>query len=289
MQSAKQAVSEFLHHGNRHSVDIEQETKPVVVHETVAQKQHEDVTQAVDREIHQHHHQIHVQPIKEKVVEEEKHHQKIIPIENRTTHHGRDQAIATTLAQEYGRFKDEQQTLPVQVTNSTNVVVGEHVHHHVHDYIQPVVERERIVPHVVHTIVPIHEHIEHQPIVHKGNVLPTMTMEEFTKAGHSLKGSTVSREHIEYEGKPLDIDDQSHVGFSHHGLAAATAGAGAGAYTHTSKPRSRSSSISSSDEEDMSVPRSMGKPKKRGIAPHKSKLLNKLDPRVDSKVEEARV
>ncbi|KAK6537590.1 hypothetical protein TWF694_011770 [Orbilia ellipsospora] len=213
MQAAKQAVSEFLHHGNKHSVDIEQETKPAVLHETVHEQQHENVIHAIDREVHQHHHQIHVQPIHHKVVEDEKHHHKIIPIEHRHKHHGKDHKFETALAAEHGQFKDEQNILPVQNTNQHNVVVGEHIHHHVHDYIQPVIERERIVPHVVHTTVPIHEHIEHEPYIHKGNVLPTMTMEEFTKKGFSLKGSKKPLEHIDYEGNPLEIDGQSHVGF----------------------------------------------------------------------------
>ncbi|KAF3904952.1 hypothetical protein ABW20_dc0110160 [Dactylellina cionopaga] len=253
MQAAKQAVSEFLHHGNKHSVEIEQETKPVVLHERVTEKQHENVI-----------------------------------------HHG--------------RFKDEQEILPVETTNAHNVVVGEHVHHHVHDYIQPVIERERVVPHVVHTTVPIHEHIEHEPYIHKGNVLPVMTLEEFTKKGFSFKGSKKPLEHIDYEGKPLEIDPESHVGFaksgfegthrSEHehgagtgvmgaaGTAAATTAA-AKAYTHSSKPKSSrhsTSSLSSSDEEKQSrVPRSMSnKEKKKGSSPRKHSWLDKLNPRVDT-------
>lgn len=286
MQAAKEAVSSFLHHKDRHSVDIEQETKPAVLHETVIQKQHEDVIQAVDREIHQHHHQVHVQPIKDKVIEPEKHHHKIVPVENRTTHHGKDREIATVIAQEHGKFKDERNVLPVQTTTgAANVVVGEHVHHHVHDYVQPVIERERVVPHVVHTTIPIHEHIEHAPLVHKGNVLPAVTMEEFTRAGHSLKGYKGKSEHIEYEGKPLNIDDHSHVGFGGLGAGATAGAAGAGAYTHGGKSRSRSSSLSSSDEERSRVPRSMSTSSKSSRKPHRSNLLNKLDPRVESRVE----
>ena len=49
MQQAKEAVKEFLHSGKHHSVDIEQETKPAVVHERVAQREHENVTQVCTR------------------------------------------------------------------------------------------------------------------------------------------------------------------------------------------------------------------------------------------------
>ncbi|KAK6343352.1 hypothetical protein TWF730_010943 [Orbilia blumenaviensis] len=292
MQAAKQVVSEFLHHGNKHSVDIEQETKPAVLHERVKEKQHETVVHAVDREIHQHHHQIHVQPIQDKVVESEQHHHNVIPVEHRTHHHGKDKEVSTALATEHGKFKDEREVLPVETTNSANVVVGEHVHHHIHDYIQPVIERERVVPHVVHTTVPIHEHIEHEPYIHKGNVLPMMSMEEFTKQGYSLKGNKKPLEHIDYEGNPLEIDGQSHVGFTksgaHPDATAGIAAVGAGvaaekAYTHSSKKKSSrrtstSSSLSSSDEEnEKNVPRSLSGKKKK-----KASWLDRLNPRVET-------
>lgn len=265
MQAAKSAVSEFLHN-KKHTVDIEQETKPAVVHERVAQSQHENITQAVDREIHQHHHQIHVQPIQDHVVEPEKHHHNVIPIEHREHTHGKDREIQTALAAQTGKFRDEREVLPVQTTQSTNVVVGEHVHHHIHDVIQPVVEREVIQPHVVHTTIPIHEKIEHEPMVHKGNVLPAMTMSEFSRAGHALTGHHKSPEHIEYEGEPLKIDGKSHVGFGGALGGAAAGGAAAGAYTHSRKERRGSASSSSSSDEDSTVPRSerVKKPKKSG-------------------------
>ncbi|KAK6525679.1 hypothetical protein TWF281_010731 [Arthrobotrys megalospora] len=300
MQAAKQVVSEFLHHGNKHSVDIEQETKPAVLHERVKERQHETVTHAVDREIHQHHHQIHVQPIQDKVIELEKHHHNVVPVEHRTRHHGKDREVATALATEHGKFKDERQVLPVEATNSTNVVVGEHVHHHVHDYIQPVIERERVIPHVVHTTVPIHEHIEHEPYIHKGNVLPTMTMEEFTRKGYSLKGNKKPLEHIDYEGNPLEIDGHSHVGFTkggvHSGAAAGIAAAGVGvaaekAYTHSKTKGTRRGSTdspsSSSDEgKEKRVPRSMSSKKKKkskeSPSPRKQNWLDRLNPRVET-------
>ncbi|KAK6512821.1 hypothetical protein TWF506_008987 [Arthrobotrys conoides] len=305
MQAAKQAVAEFLHHGNKHSVDIEQETKPAVLHERVLERQHETVTHAVDREIHQHHHQIHVQPIQDKVVEAEQHHHNIIPIEHRNRHHGKDREIETALASEHGKFKDECEVLPVETTNSTSMVVGEHVHHHIHDYIQPVIERERVVPHVVHTMVPIHEHIEHEPYIHKGNVLPVMTLEEFTKKGYILEGMKKPLEHIDYEGDPLEIDGNSHVGFNktgaHPGAAAGIAAAGAGvaaekAYTLSSKKKSHrrastistSSSSSSDEEKEKRIPRSMSSSSKKkdklkqSPSPRKHSWLDRLNPRVET-------
>jgi len=289
MQAAKQAVSEFLHHGNKHSVDIEQETKPAVVHERVAQRQHEEVIQAVDREVHQHHHQIHVQPIQHQLVEEEKHHHNLVPIEHREHLHGKEAEVERTLLEHQNKFRDEREVLPAQTTSTAKTVVGEHVHHHIHDVIQPVVEREVIQPHVVHTTVPIHEHIEHEPFIHKGNVLPAMSMEEFSKAGHTLTGHRKAPEHIEYEGEPLKIDGKSHVGFGGLGGAGALGAGGAGA---TGYSQGENDSL---DDSNRRVPRSMGGNQtgsqtmtgsNTGAQPvHKSNLLNKLDPRVDSDMD----
>ena len=89
-------------------------------------------------------------------------------------------------------------------------------HHHIHDTIQPVIERERVQQHVVHTTIPVHERIDKEPVIHSGNVLPTKTLAEFETAGHSLAGGKTTGEHIDYEGEPLKIRDDSRVGFDHH-------------------------------------------------------------------------
>jgi len=321
MQAAKDAVQGFLHHGNKHSVDIEQEARPAVVHERVAQRQHEDVTEAVDREVHQHHHQIHVQPIKDKVVEPEQHHHNVIAVEHRHKHHGKDHEVQETLAKHQAGFRDEREVLPTETSTSNRVVVGEHVHHHIHDVIQPVIERDVVQPHVVHTTIPIHEKIEHEPFIHKGNVLPTMTMDEFTRAGHSIDSVKTKHEHIDYEGEPLKIDGKSHVGFGHltgghHGTTgttgttglggANTTGTGVGGtgigssgsgYTHERGVRDEMHNHSHTD--DSSVPRSMDTTNNNssstssgtssGAPLHKSSLLNKLDPRVKTDTDGTRV
>jgi len=267
MNAAKTAVSDFLHHKGKHTVDIEQETKPAVVHERVATSQHEDVVEAVDREVHQHHHQIHVQPIQDQVVEAERHHHNVVPVERREHTHNKAGEVEAVLAEHQSKFRDEREVLPTQTTNSSQTIVGEHVHHHIHDIIQPVVERETIQPHVVHTTVPVHEHIEHEPFIHKGNVLPTMSMDEFSRAGHTLTGFKKPGEHIEYEGEPLKIDGKSHVGFG--GMTGQQTGAPGGAYNEGTTGTGMTGTGSTGTT----------------AGPHKSGLMNKLDPRVDSDMD----
>lgn len=291
MQRAEAAVKDFLGKKNHHSVDIEQETAPAVVHERVVQKQHENVTTALDREVHQHHHQTHVQPIQDQVLESEKHHHNVIPIEHRESRHNKDREVEAQLQEHRGNFRDEREVLPVETTNSSRNLVGEHVHHHIHDVIQPVVERETIQPHVVHTTVPIHERIENEPVVHKGNVLPTLSMNEFNKAGHSLTGYKKDPEHIEYEGDPLNIDGKSHVGFGGVGgnreggvgnESSYTTGSGT---TGTGMTGNSGIGNNSSSYGNETTPRNAETTSQSGTGSgivHNSSLLNKLDPRVDA-------
>jgi hypothetical protein len=87
-----------------------------------------------------------------------------------------------------------------RTTTSAGTIAGEHVHHHVHEQVQPVIEREVIQPSVIHTTVPIHERIEHAPTFHPATVQPRMTMEEYMKAGGTLDGKPEVRDL--FEGEP---------------------------------------------------------------------------------------
>lgn len=64
MDKAKQAVSNFLSNGGKHNTVVDEDTRKAATEEHVYPQQHEELTTAVDREIHQHHHQTAIQPIK---------------------------------------------------------------------------------------------------------------------------------------------------------------------------------------------------------------------------------
>lgn len=85
-------------------------------------------------------------------------------------------------------------------------MTGEHVHHHVHETVQPVIHKETIQPEVVHTVVPIHE--KHTaPSEHHGlSTLPMKTMDEFKQLGTDL----TKKHHTthEYEGHPRPYNAQ---------------------------------------------------------------------------------
>lgn len=64
MDKAKQAVSDFMSHNNEHKTIVDQDQRAAITEEHVRPQRHEQVTTAIDKEIHQDHHQTILQPIK---------------------------------------------------------------------------------------------------------------------------------------------------------------------------------------------------------------------------------
>lgn len=275
MDRAKDAVAAHLEPHNHHSVDIEQVSSPAVTHERVQSAEHHNITTAIDREIHQHHYQTHVQPVAHKEVLPEQHHHKVRDVETRHHHHGKDAETEAALAEQAAKFRDTQEVLPTKVSQSHNTAVGEHVHHHIHDVIQPVIEQETVQQHVVHETIPIHERIDKEPVMHSGNVLPMMTKEAFLAGGgHSLEGGHHNKEHIDYTGDPLKIKGNSSVGFQHAHRHEGLGTTGAPGEMGTETGLAGAAGITGGHHHHHHGA--------SGAGPHSNRLENELDPRVDS-------
>merc|ERR1712093_427307 len=154
MDKAKAAVGSFLHKDGKHDTTVHETVNPAVTQENVTRTQHENVTTAADREVHQDHHHTSVQPIKDREVLPEQHNHQMAGVETRNLKRGND----------------------------------EHVKHHVHENIQPVIQKETIQPSVVHTTVPVHEVHQNEAKHHTATSLPAVTMDEFKKQGGHLSG-----------------------------------------------------------------------------------------------------
>jgi hypothetical protein len=63
MEKAKQAVSSFLSHDGKHKTTVDEDIRAPVTQEHVRPHQHESVTTALEKEVHQEHHHTTVQPI----------------------------------------------------------------------------------------------------------------------------------------------------------------------------------------------------------------------------------
>ncbi|ENH73982.1 hypothetical protein FOC1_g10011303 [Fusarium oxysporum f. sp. cubense race 1] len=300
MEKAKQAVSSFLSNDGKHRTTVDEDVKPHVTQEHVMPHKHEQVTTALDKEVHQEHHHTTVQPITHKETLPEQHHHNLVPVEHKTFHHGNEQDTRATLDREAAKYRDTTEThSTTHSTETAPILTGERIHHHVHEHVQPVINKETVQPHVVHTTIPIHETHHAAPVHHGTSTLPTKTLEEFTQERGGLK-ERAAQKLTEFEGCPkpyrrelqgeqLEGDKSMHLhghgdnygenqafagregqmGRNTEGLAAgAAAGAGAAAATrkhrhgigHKERRGSASSSSSMSSSDEES--RGLGKSSK---------------------------
>jgi hypothetical protein len=63
MEKAKQAISSFTSKHGEHNTVVDQDQRRAITEEHVYPSRHEEVTTAVDREVHQDHHRTVIQPI----------------------------------------------------------------------------------------------------------------------------------------------------------------------------------------------------------------------------------
>jgi len=189
MDKAKAAVSSFLSKDGKHDTTVHESVNPAVTNETVTRTNHEEATKAIDREIHQDHHHTSIQPINHQEVLPEKHSHNLVGVEQREVHHGDGSHIKQRLEEEAAKFKNTREVGETHHTQSAApTIAGEHIHHHVHETIQPVVQKETVQPSVVHTTIPVHEIHHNEAKHHTASALPAMTMNEFTKSGGALGG-----------------------------------------------------------------------------------------------------
>jgi hypothetical protein len=158
-----------------------------------------------------------VQPVKDREVLSEQHHHNLVPVEHRTHDHRNTQDTESRLQQNAAQFKDQSVRGETRHTSAAAPsIAGEHVHHHIHETIQPVVQKETIEPHVVHTTVPIHEVHHNTAQHHAASALPAVGMSEFKKHGGSLTGREERHDHFAGEPRSIEHTLGSHKG-PHHG------------------------------------------------------------------------
>jgi hypothetical protein len=205
MNAAKEAVSKLAgQHGHR--TEVVEEVRPGVTQETIKPTRHEEITTAKQREVHQDHYHTTVQPLEDRQVLPEKHTHQMAPAQEREFHHGDDSAIRQRLQEETGKFHDTSRVEGTSHSQSQGqTAVGEHTHHHVHETVQPIINREVVQPEVVHTVKPIHEIHHADSQFHGQSVLPTKSLNEF-------KGETHHNKSVEeYDGVPKTYNKQFQV------------------------------------------------------------------------------
>jgi len=212
MEKAKAAVSDFMSKSGHHDTTVHEAVAPAVQHEVVKPHQHEEVQTVVDKEIHQDHYHRTVQPVQDREVLPEQHTAKLGAVQHREFDHRDHDSTKRNLIDEQTRFKDERKIDATTHSQSAAAAIGgEHVHHHIHETIQPVVQKETIQPNVVHTTVPIHEVHHNKATHHDTTALPAMTMSEFTSKGGALSGR--EERYDAFDGVPKNVAAGTAGGF----------------------------------------------------------------------------
>ncbi|GKU19860.1 unnamed protein product [Fusarium langsethiae] len=226
MEKAKSAVSSFLSNDGKHKTTVDESVRAPVTQESIKPHQHEEVTTALDKEVHQDHHHTTIQPLAHREVLPEQHHHNLAPVQHKEFHHGDEQQTKATLDREAAKFRDTSETHSTTHSAETApTVTGERIHHHVHEHVQPVIQKETIQPNVIHTTIPIHETHHAAPVHHGSSTLPTKTLEEFTSERGGL-AERAAQKLTEFEGCPkpyrqelqnerLEGDKNMHL--HHHG------------------------------------------------------------------------
>lgn len=120
---------------------VDEKVAPAVEHVRKHVEHEEREKVVVDKERHQDHYHTTIQPLKDQEVLPTKHENKTAPTEYREVEHDDEKIKQKVQAREKG-FKDtvkEDPTVEKHVDEQTEV--GEHVHHHLHETIQPVIEK----------------------------------------------------------------------------------------------------------------------------------------------------
>lgn len=204
MDKVKEHLREFTSKAGQKDTTVHEAVAPAVTHETIKPHKHEEINTAIDKEVHQDHYHRTVQPVKDREVLPEQHDANIGSVQEREFDHRDTKQTKEALAAEQQRFQDERRVDATTMSQSTAAgVAGEHVHHHVHETIQPVVHKETIQPNIIHTTVPVHEIHHESARLHETSELPPVGMSEFKQRGGVLSGR--EERYDGFEGEPKNI------------------------------------------------------------------------------------
>ncbi|GAP87986.1 putative NADH:flavin oxidoreductase NADH oxidase [Rosellinia necatrix] len=172
MDAASTAFRKILHRGSKdedktspgrdnETASIHKETAPAVEHETVHKRHEQREQKLLERERHQDHYKTTVQPLQEREVKPERHHYERDDVQHRHVDLDRNTDARAMLERKQAQFKNTRQeadTHHEMVQEPT--LTSEHVHHHLHETVQPIIERETVMPSVTHKKIPIKETIQ---------------------------------------------------------------------------------------------------------------------------------
>ncbi|TVY46415.1 hypothetical protein LOCC1_G003771 [Lachnellula occidentalis] len=176
---------------------VDKEVAPAVEHEHI-KKEHETREQTfVEKEKHKDHYHTTIQPLKDTEVAPEKH-DHVEENEIRNFDHDNSDAKAKAEADRAG-FQSTSEKQEFESTTKEPTLGEEHVHHHLHETIQPVIEKGKfdhgvkdvIVPSVTHKKVNVKERHQEESENHGVTTKSAMSVDDFK---NKLDGSEKTSE-----------------------------------------------------------------------------------------------
>ncbi|KAG6916882.1 hypothetical protein DXG01_004791 [Tephrocybe rancida] len=163
--------------------------RAAVTHERVGHHETEEVLQEREHDRHVHHVQHHTQPVIDKNIKNEVHHDKVHPVTNIRENHTNKPEEGSALHGQVRQHKDSLEHGDRQrVVVDKGETVNEREHHHVHHIVQPIINKETVEQHRVHTTIPIHQVTHEAPVVHKSQTHAPVSMEHFAQKGGQIAG-----------------------------------------------------------------------------------------------------
>lgn len=211
MSGVTQGVKEFFSKSSKpETTEVCTDTAPEVVQEHIRPQERVETAEAVDRERHVHHLQHRLQPVEDKQTLDTKHINTTEPVIAREHKEEMRPEHQEALAKQRNLAQDTRSTGAVEKSGEhVGTALNEHQHHHIHETVQPVVQRETVDPTVVHKTKAVHERVEDAPIVHEVTTLPTISADKYAKNKSSLEGEG---EHCStFEGAPQVAGQSSNV------------------------------------------------------------------------------
>jgi hypothetical protein len=175
--------------------EVTQEIAPAVEHEHVKHEHETREQKVVDREIHQDHYHTTVQPLQDRDVKAVKEDTQIEATEERRINKDKEgEKIKAKVAADQAAFKSthDEETHETKSTEATASATS--VHHHLHETIQPVIEKEVIVPELTHKIKPVHEVVTEKTVDHGVTTSKPISLQDFQG---KLGGETVTKTKVD--------------------------------------------------------------------------------------------
>ncbi|TVY76073.1 hypothetical protein LSUE1_G005434 [Lachnellula suecica] len=150
------------------------------VENTHVKKTHETRQQtAIEKEKHKDHYHTTVQPLKDNEVLPTKH-DSVQETEYKETNKD-DGAAEAQAAKDRSGFESTTEEKKFESATKEPTLENEHVHHHLHETVQPVIEKEVIDPSVTHKRVDVKEKIQEPSENHGVTTNSAIPVEEFEK------------------------------------------------------------------------------------------------------------